>query len=421
MQEDDLLIPASDPLGSKRSGGLAPPKSAADTESVGLTQFLDSVGQVLRHSHGMPQWVQCEVAFLQAKSKGYWVLGLQETDDQGRKKASAEALVWSNDADRILGVFERVTGQPLAVGMRVLLRVELTFSSQWGLRLVAKGIDPRWTLGEAAAAQNQLRQTLQREGQWDLNRRLSSPADFTRLAVLSPDGSAGVEDFLKETQRLEKHGLCELVLFHAPFEGDNAPRSLPSAFSAIAAAGPFDAVCVIRGGGAASGIAWLNHEAIVRAAVACPYPLITGIGHERDSTLLDEVAHTAKGTPSKAAEHIVQTIVEKARKAERAWEDLVQQTHYRLDTANARSDQLFESIFQQAKARLDHQSSQVDSLFRECIGLGPHSTLQRGYALVQDDQQRLVTSAKQAQMLSQLTVRFSDGALVVSPQPRTEP
>lgn len=411
--QDDLLIPSSDALPGETPNPKASGSALDRPPSVKLTQFLDGVAGTLRQFHGMPQWVECEVAFLQAKAKGYWMLGLQETNAQGQKQAAAEAVVWSNDVDRVLGLFERVTGEPLAEGMRVLLRVELTFSAQWGMRLVCKGIDPRWTMGEAAQAQAQLRQSLVKEGLWDRNHRLPVPADYTRLAVLSPDGSAGVEDFLRETGLLEKHGLCHVQVFHAPFEGDNATRAIPAAFDQISQAGLFDAVCVVRGGGAASGIGWLNHEAIVRAAASCPFPLITGIGHERDKTLLDEIALLPQGTPSKAAAHVTQVIVERARAADRAWDSVVTQTAQRLESAGQRTDRILQEVSQGVLARLDRQASTVDALLRETIGLGPQSTLERGYALVHDGQ-ALVASAQQARQHPQLTLRFADGSVDVT-------
>lgn len=410
-RSDDLLVPAQDFLDTtpKPSSSTALPSPS----SMGLTQFLDGVADTLRRFHGMAQWVQCEVAFVQAKNKGYWMLGLQETNTKGQKQAAAEAIVWSNDADRVMGLFERVTGEPLAAGMRVLLRVELSFSAQWGLRLICKGIEPRWTLGETAQARAKLRQTLIQEGLWDTNRRLTAPADFTRLAVVSPEGSAGVEDFLRETALLEKHRLCQVQVFHAPFEGNNASAAIPAAFERITEAGPFDAVCVVRGGGAASGIAWLDHEAIVRAALACPFPLVTGIGHERDNTLLDDIALLPQGTPSKAAAYITQVIVERARAAEQAWESVSTQAIQRLDFAAQKAERLVQEVFQAALARIDRQASTVDALLRESIGLGPQATLERGYALALDGK-RLVTSAQQALEHPQLTLRFADGSVNVT-------
>ena len=412
VDADALTRPAQDPLGP--SVAKAPESQAGcPMPSVGLTQFLDGVADTLRRFHGIPQWVQCEVAFVQAKSKGYWMLGLQETNAKGQKQAAAEAIVWSNDADRVMGLFERVTGEPLAAGMRVLLRVELSFSAQWGMRLICKGIEPRWTLGEAAQARSRLRQALIQEGIWDNNRHLPAPADFTRIAVVSPEGSAGVEDFLRETGLLAKYGLCQVEVFHAPFEGDNASTAIPAAFERLAQVGPFDAVCVVRGGGAASGIAWLDHEAILRAALACPFPLVTGIGHERDNTLLDDIALLPQGTPSKAAAHITQVIVARARAAEQAWESVSTQALQRLDFAAQKAEHLTQEVFQTAMARIDHQTTTVDALLRESIGLGPQATLERGYALALHGQ-RLVTTVQQALEHPHLTLRFSDGSVNVT-------
>ena len=412
-ESEDFLAPTADPLGLVAKGAAS--LRAAQTESVGLEAFLMEVGDTLRHAHGTPRWVRCELTLVQQKAKGYWVLGLQETNNKGQKLASAEAMVWSQDADRIMGLFERTTGTPLTAGMQVLLRVELSFSAQWGLRLLGKGIDPQWTLGAAAMAQAQLRKSLEADGTWFLNQRLSPPADFTHVAILAPQASAGIEDFLKEAERLEALGLCRLERFHAAFEGSNAALEIPQQLDRIAQSGPFDAVFVLRGGGAAAGIAWLNQEPIVRAAAQCPYPLITGIGHERDSTLLDELAHTRCGTPSKAAAHLVGTIVDQARDAEAAWGAVAQGVGARLTQADLTIAHVLTTVQTLAGDRLTQQNAQVDALLREAIGLGPQATLQRGYALLQDAQGKLITSTENLRQLLSFQVVLADGSLRATP------
>lgn len=147
------------------------------------------------------------------------------------------------------------------------------------------------------------------------SRSLPAPADFVRVAVISPETSAGLGDFRQEADRLHGAGLCEFLFLRATFQGPAAASSLLEALETALTAHrerPFDALVIIRGGGAVTDLAWLNDLELARCACRLPIPILTGIGHERDSTILDEVAHRRFDTPSKAAHHTTQVIRDNA-------------------------------------------------------------------------------------------------------------
>lgn len=402
-----LQMPAVDPLAT-----------GIPAQGLSLGRFLDGVKTSLQQTHEAPTWVQAELAFAQAKQH-FWSLGLQELDEQGNKVAAAEAVVWSQDLAQVVERFESVTGQPLAAGMKVLLQVQVQFSAQWGFRLVCKNISPQWSLGEAAVLRQQVRQQLMDDGLWDRNQSFPEPVDFTHVAVVAPHASAGLEDFLREAQRLEAVGLCRFSVFHAPFEGPNAPLQLPEAIAQAGREPGIDAVCLIRGGGAASGIAWLDQEPIVRAAARLPVPLITGIGHERDHPLVDELASLAVGTPSKAIGLITSRIVQQAQQADQAWKAIARLVKERLGQAHHRLNYQQQDMAHTATRLLERTRQSVDGLAREALGLGPQATLNRGYALVTDPQGRLLTHAPKDTNVT-ATLRFQDGIVpvVISPAPR---
>jgi len=381
-----------------------------------LSQFLNGVKASLLQTHESPTWIQAELAFAQEKAR-FWSLGLQELSATGEKLASAEAVVWTSDIPKVVERFEATTGQPLRAGLKVLIQVQVSFSEQWGLRLVCKDISPQWTMGEAALQRHQLRQTLAEEGVWFRNQRFSTPADFTHLAVIAPEASAGLEDFLKESKRLETLGLCKFTVFHAPFEGKNAPVEIPKALKAAEALPGIDAICLVRGGGAASGIAWLDHEAIVRAAAKCSRPLLTGIGHERDTPLIEELAALSAGTPSKAIGLVVARITQAAKQAQKNWEELRLGVQTRLQQARQRSDLLMEEVSRQAQSTLNHARQEVDGLAREAMGLGPQATLARGYAMVSTPKGELITSAP-AHPNTKALLRFQDGVIPIVLNPK---
>lgn len=383
-------------------------------ETYKLSDLMDAISQTISEEFGGPYWITAELAAAHNKSKGYWVLELQESNDRGQKLAQTQALVWATHVPRVVHKFERATGQKLSAGMRVRIRVQASFHAQWGFRLTVEDIDTAWTLGEAQANDDKIRKTLQDEGLWGKNKKLPTPTDFFRLAIVAPDTSAGLEDFLREAEMLKLAGLLDFDLFISPFEGVNAAKGIPAAFEKLVASNqPYDAVCVVRGGGAASGIAWLNQDSIVRAVCQCPFPVLSGIGHERDQTLVDEVANVMCGTPSKTIGYVATLIVQNAQSAAQSWASFQQGVDQRLGMAHQRLDEQLTMVADVSQAIVDRAKTVVDGWAREAVGLGPLSTLARGYAVVQDQNGKLVKSKNQTAEGDALTVRFADGSIGV--------
>ena len=161
---------------------------------------------------------------------------------------------------------------------------------------------------------------------FDRNRQLPAPWDYRALLVVSPPRAAGLGDFARDADRLQRHGLCEAVYAHSRFEGEGAPASIREAIEAALATWPGqalpDAIVIIRGGGAVNDLAWLNDYELARFVCLSPVPVLTGIGHERDSTVLDEVAHQRFDTPSKVVAGIQALIVKRARESQAMFDEV---------------------------------------------------------------------------------------------------
>jgi exodeoxyribonuclease VII large subunit len=211
--------------------------------------------------------------------------------------------------------FERATGEGLRTDIKILCLAGVRFDVLYGLDLIIEDVDPSYTLGDLAAKLGRIRERLRREDLYDRNKGQPAPVEFVRVAVISPETSAGLGDFRRETDRLQDAGLCEFLFFNATFQGIDAPSSIRTAVNEAIAAhrqSPFDALVVIRGGGSVTDLAWLNDFELARLLCRGPIPVFTGIGHERDSTILDEIAHRRFDTPSKVALHITATIKDNA-------------------------------------------------------------------------------------------------------------
>ena len=203
----------------------------------------------------------------------------------------------------------------LRTDIKILCLARVRFDVLYGLDLIIEDVDPAFTLGDLAAKLRRIRERLTQERLYDLNRRLPAPAEFVRVAVISPETSAGLGDFRREADRLQAAGLCDFSFFPATFQGMEAPSSLRTAVNEVLAAHrqrPFNALAIIRGGGSVTDLAWLDDLELARLVCRCPVPVFTGIGHERDDTILDEVAHRRFDTPSKVALHITQAIRDNA-------------------------------------------------------------------------------------------------------------
>lgn len=229
--------------------------------------------------------------------------------------AGPRGIIWKGRATGITQKFVEATGEGLRTDIKILCLVRVRFDPLYGLDLAIEDVDPSYTLGDLAAKLARIRQRLVDELLYERNQSLPAPVEFVRVAVISPETSTGLGDFRRETDRLQDAGLCEFLYFDATFQGLDALSSIRTAVSEALAAHrqrPFDALVIIRGGGSATDLAWLNDLELARLLCQSPISLFTGIGHERDNTILDEIAHRRFDTPSKVALHIATAIRDNA-------------------------------------------------------------------------------------------------------------
>jgi exodeoxyribonuclease VII large subunit len=273
-------------------------------------------------------------------------------------------------------------------------------------------VSPEFTLGDAAVRLDALREQLVREGVYGLNRLLPAPTDFARVAVISPEGAAGLGDFRRETDPLEAAGVIQFIYLEATFQGRDASGSLTRAIAKARAAhaeAPLDALVVIRGGGAVTDLAWLNDLDVTRALATFPAPVITGLGHARDDTLPDEVAHTRTDTPSKAAALIVGVVAAAAAQAQEDARSIRAHARDILVDAAAAAEWALDRTRTAALRQADAAHAHTDALMRQALGLTPARTLQRGYALVRNAAGQPITRAAQIGPGERLTLEFQDG------------
>ncbi|CAM3567292.1 exodeoxyribonuclease VII large subunit [Deinococcus frigens] len=390
--------------GRKKTEPTRPPEQFLE-----LSEVLAYIGQVI--ARGMPGavWVRAEVASVTDRRHLY--LDLVQLGEGG-EIAKCRATVWARERFALEGKFRQATGGTLTAGLKVLLFCQPEFHPQYGFSLNVLDLSPEYTLGDAALRLDTLRQTLVAEGVYGLNRLLPTPADFARVAVISPTGAAGLGDFRRETDPLEAAGITEFVYLEATFQGREASSSLLRAAQEareLYGEAPLDALVVIRGGGAVTDLAWLNDLAFARALATFPAPVITGLGHARDDTLPDEVACVRTDTPSKAAALIVRTVAGAAAAAQEDVRSIRAAAASVLVDADAAVLWGRDRSVSAAARQSDTARADVDALMRQALGLTPERTLARGYALVRDGAGQPVTRAAGVTAGQRLTLEWQDG------------
>lgn len=405
-----------------------------DGAGQSLSNLLANIRATLLTHHGSDYWVRAEVVNISGSHHRY--LELAEYDANGQEVAKARAALWQQRAELLLPRFETATGLTLGAEMKVLLKLAVDFHPLYGFSLIIQDLDPNYTLGEMAAKVARIRAQLIEQGVFALNRRFTLPPDFSRVAVLAPALAAGLGDFQSQAELLSQAGLCEFVYYHATFQGKACVSEIPAAVAQINTAHqqqPFDALIMIRGGGAKGDLYQLNQIEIVQAVCTAQLPVIIGIGHERDRTLLDEVACHAAHTPSLVAAFITTCIVQNARTAAQHWRWIQSSSREQLNRARWLSEQHYQAVRaqavkqltdsrqqlalleytvqQSARNQLQFARQQLSSLIQQVLLGDPKAVLKRGFALVRDVDGRVLSSHAQAIQQERLTIVFQDGEL----------
>lgn len=305
-------------------------------------------------------WVEAELSDVRDSGHCYMEL-IQKDPHTNTPVARARAICWRNIWMSVRPHFERVTGQRFHAGMKVLLQVHATFHENYGFSWQVEDIDPNYTLGDMERKRREIIRQLQKEGVYDLQRQLRLPLFTQRIAVISSENAAGYGDFQDQLTRNEQ-GYCFYTrLFPAVMQGEQVEPSVISALDAIHAVGDcFDAVVIIRGGGATSDLSGFDTLALAENVANFPIPIITGIGHERDESVLDQVANTHLKTPTAVAAFLINRLVAVDERIEKARETLsfglerrLRHEHMRLTLLMEKIPMLFSNVRNQQVSRLD--------------------------------------------------------------------
>lgn len=281
---------------------------------LSLYELNAHVRQSLERTFPRSVWVQAELSEVRLNPSGHCFVEFVQKDERGRGLvARASGIIWREVSQVLLPYFQASTGQPFVAGIKVAVLVSVTFHEQYGYRLVVRDVDPTYTLGELALRRRQILKQLEADGVLTLNKELPMPVLPRRVAVISSPTAAGYGDFCHQLAGNPRGYPFRVELFAAVMQGERVEESILHALDAIMERmEAFDVVVIIRGGGAVADLSGFDSYQLAAGCAQFPLPIITGIGHERDDTVLDLVAHTRVKTPTAAAELLIARMDEAA-------------------------------------------------------------------------------------------------------------
>jgi exodeoxyribonuclease VII large subunit len=274
---------------------------------LSLFELQRQVKGSLDDSFAMPVWVKAEISEMTVNRSGHCYLDLVETE-QGTDTviARCRATIWSYTFRMLKPYFETTTGQVFTEGLKVLLQAKVEYHEVYGFSLNIRDIDPVYTLGDMARQRREIIRRLEEDGVFEMNKELELPLVPQCIAIISSPTAAGLQDFVDQLHNNPHKFVFYTKLFPAVMQGNEAPGSITKALEQIFEYEEmFDAVAIIRGGGAQIDLACFDNYELAFNVAQFPLPVITGIGHDKDDTVIDLVAHTRMKTPTAVAEFLI--------------------------------------------------------------------------------------------------------------------
>ena len=329
---------------------------------ITLFELNRLVREAIEDALPMEYWVEAELSECR-ESRGHCYMELIQKDEQTATPiAKASAKCWANKWLTIRPYFERTTGQQLHAGMKVLLQVYPQFHEAYGFSWIVTDIDPTYTLGDMARKRQEIIQKLKAEGVFYLQKELQLPVFCQRIAVISSQTAAGYGDFCNQLADNPYGFKFETQLFPAIMQGEGVEQSIISALEQIYDM-PFDCVVIIRGGGATSDMSGFDTLALAENVANFPTPIITGIGHERDESILDMISHTRVKTPTAAAALLIDHLKGVLETIEGAQSMITHYVQQKLSIANSQLSIISEAIPRLFSIVKTRQEAKIDALY----------------------------------------------------------
>lgn len=422
-----------------------------------LYELNNLVSEVISSVMPDEYWVEAEISELRVVRGNCYMELVQKAEDMRTPVARASAKCWRTYWTLVQSSFERVTGRQICSGIKVMMRVHADFHEAYGFSWIVTDINPEYTLGDIARRRREIIARLKEEGVFDLQKELIIPLFAQRVAVISSDNAAGYDDFCNQLQNNEKGLAFSVKLYPAVMQGESTEDSVIEALDRIYKKDEdkFDVVVIIRGGGATSDLSGFDTLSLAENVANFPLPIIVGIGHNRDESVLDLVANMSVKTPTAAAAFLIDRLAAVAARVDAAATSLSKYVTNRIEQEKSRikylstvlpslyaavksrenmrisrmSDSLYVAVRQivaSEKARLDLMPQRLSGAWRQAVtgeshrlqmleqrvaASDPKRMLARGYTLTLHDG-RAVTDLSSLKKGDMLTTLFAGGEVV---------
>ena len=400
---------------------------------ITLLELNRLVREVIESEMPHEYWVEAELSECR-ESRGHCYMELIEKDEHSATPiAKASAKCWAQKWMLVRPYFERTTGQRLAAGMKVLLKVYPQFHEAFGFSWIVTDIDPTYTMGDMAQKRQEIIRQLKEEGVFELQKELELPVFSQRIAVISSETAAGYGDFCNQLSDNPYGFQFRTWLFPAIMQGEGTGQSIIAALEKIyTIINQFDCVVIIRGGGATSDMSGFDTLELAENVANFPIPIITGIGHERDESILDMVSHMRVKTPTAAAalliDHlkiVLDTINNSQNSITRSVQQKLSTLNAQLLTVSEAIPRLFSIVKTRHEARLDtfeqkipmlierrltNTCHQLEILEEKVKSLDPQLLLKRGYSITLHNG-KAVRAPRQLRQGDEIETRLEKGTL----------
>lgn len=333
-------------------------------------------------------WVVAEIGELKVNRNGHCYIELVEKDeDTDAITARSRATIWAWQFRFIQPYFETTTGQTLSAGLKVLVSVTVEFHEVYGLSLNIKDIDPAYTLGDMARKRREVIEKLMADGIFDMNHELEFPEIPSRIAIISSPTAAGYEDFMNQLHGNKSGFKFYTRLFEATMQGNNAPYSIMDALDMVYAyEDMFDVVIIIRGGGSQMDLSCFDHYELAAHIAQFPMPVLTGIGHEKDESVADLVAHQKLKTPTAVAEFLIDKMEVTALYLEQLEELFFDEVEALINREQQRLADALRMFKPLIKSNLDRNSFTLKTLIHKVKPLVSETIKQEEFLLMEKQQ-----------------------------------
>ena len=399
--------------------------------SISLSELAGRIQDAISLNFGKPIWIRAEISELRENAGHCYMELIEKSEGSDALLAKCRATCWASTYRMLKPYFENTAGQVLTAGLKILVAVTVDFHAVYGLNLNVRDIDPVFTVGEMTARRQQIIRQLETDGIADMNKLLKISVPAQRIAIIASPTSAGYDDFCSQLATNQAGYVFYKKLFPAIMQGEATEKSIIAALEKIYEQSElFDVVVIIRGGGATADLAAFDSYELALNCAQFPLPIISGIGHQRDVSILDMIAHTSVKTPTAAAEFLVSNLQEAENQILNIFSDIQysvrsywEDQSRNLDNMQLRIKHSLKSMVSKRAFALENQKSRLRTIVRVQLmkqrnklslleksieSYSPAFLLRHGYTITTLNGKR-ITSSKKLKEGEKIRTYFSDG------------